>query len=61
MELFDTWIVFLKEFFEKVDFEKSADDKKSIKKNSQGAQTVEPFLPVFSVYRYFQQADNCSA
>ena len=30
--LFDTLIVFLKEFFEKVNFEKKSDDKKACKK-----------------------------
>ena len=34
--LFDTQIIFLKEFFEKVDFEKkSADDKRSMKKEAE--------------------------
>ena len=38
--LFDTLMVFLKEFFEKVYFEKSADDNKRVKNYSVGRELL---------------------
>ena len=37
---FDSQMVFLKEFFKNVDFEKSADDKKSMKNFPGGKQLI---------------------
>ena len=57
-KLFDTLIVFLKEFFEKVDFEKS---QQTTKKNSEKLPSIQKIHMLYIIVIWFPRQTSISS